>query len=226
LIFKVKKKEISGINVTIPFKKDVIPYVDKLTLEAESTQSVNTIYLEKNEIIGHNTDIIGFERAIKDTNYKVEEKKVLILGAGGVVPSIIFALYKMRVSSITLSNRTKIKADYLKNFFKITAINRNKIKVVNWGEVSNFDIVINATSVGLNNQDELDLDFSKCQNNKLFYDVIYNPKETNFLKTAKKLGNKAENGKGMFIYQAAESFKIWHGIEPEISNEVNHILEK
>ena len=123
---KIKNKEISGANITVPFKKAVISYVDRLSFEAEKTQSVNTVYLKNDKIIGHNTDIDGFELAIKYTNYDVEGKKVLILGAGGVVPSIIFALYKMRVLSVTISNRTKIKAEYLKSLF-------NDLKIVDWG---------------------------------------------------------------------------------------------
>ena len=97
--------------------KSVIPYLDKLTPDAEATQSVNTILLNnENKIIGHNTDIGGFENAIKFTKYDFKKKKVFLLGAGGVVPSIIFALNKMRVSSITLSNRTKKKPKTYKNF--------------------------------------------------------------------------------------------------------------
>ena len=116
LILKIKEKEISGINVTVPFKKEVITYLDRLTLDAEATQSVNTILLSsENKIVGHNTDISGFENAIKETKYNPLGKKILVLGSGGVTPSIIFALYKMKVSSITLTNRTKSKAEYLQN---------------------------------------------------------------------------------------------------------------
>ena len=174
--------------------------------------------MDDNKIIGHNTDIAGFELAIKETKYDVVEKKILILGAGGVVPSIIFALNKMKVSSITLSNRTKSKAENLKKLFK-------NLLIVNWGEVPNFDVIINATSLGLNNKDIINLDFSKIEKGKFFYDVIYNPIETNFLKRAKKLGHETENGKKMFIYQAAEAFKIWHGVQPEINEEVRNLLE-
>ena len=215
---KVRNKEISGANVTVPFKKDVIPYLDDLSIEARSTQSVNTIYLKDNKIIGHNTDIDGFKLAIKDTNYNVANKKALILGAGGVVPSIIFALYKMKVSEIFLCNRTRSKAESLKNLFKY-------LKIVDWGETSNPHIVINATSVGLKQEDKLDLDFSKFINAEFFYDVIYNPNETNFLKTAKSLGKKSENGRKMFIYQAAMSFKVWHSIEPEVNDKVYELLD-
>ena len=216
---KIKKNEINGANITVPFKKDVISYVDQLSLEAEKTQSVNTVYLKNDKIIGHNTDIDGFELAIKDANYDVEGKKVLILGAGGVVPSIIFALYKMRVLSVTISNRTKTKAENLKSLF-------NDLKIIDWGEASSSDMIINATSIGLKKEDKLNLDFSKYQNCEFFYDVIYNPKETNFLKDGKNLGKKTENGKKMFIYQAAKSFKIWHGIEPKINEQVIGLLDK
>ena len=229
LIVKIRERNISGVNVTVPFKKDVIPYLDRLTLDAETTQSVNTIQLTGDgKIVGHNTDIGGFKNAIKNTKYDPSGKRVLILGSGGVAPSIIFALYKMKVSSITLTNRTKIKAEYLQNFYNSGTVEKNgwnKIKVVDWGEVPEFDMIINATSVGLNNNDNLDQDFSKIGKNKFFYDVIYNPKETNFLKKGKDLGNKTENGKKMFIFQAAEAFKIWHDIQPEINEEVRKLLD-
>ena len=87
-----------------------------------------------------------------------------------------------------------------------------------------FDVIINATSLGLNNE-KINLDFSNVGKNKLFYDVIYNPIETNFLKEGKKLGNISENGKLMFIYQAYEAFKLWHGIEPEINTNTLKLLD-
>jgi len=218
LIDKIKSKEINGINVTVPFKKDIIPFLEKLSPEAESTQSVNTIYLDSNIVVGHNTDIKGFEFAIRDTKYDVKGKNVFILGAGGVVPSIIFALNHMKASSITISNRTQSKAENLKNLFKY-------LKIINWGKLPDFDMIINATSIGLDSKDKINIDFSKQNKKKFFFDVIYNPKETNFLKTAKSLGNDTANGKKMFIYQAAEAFKIWHGIQPETNQEVDELLD-
>ena len=215
-IFQIKNQEINGCNVTVPFKKSVIPFLDKLSLEAEQTQSVNTIIFQDGNLVGHNTDINGFEKAINNLNYKIKNKKILILGAGGVVPSIIFALNKMEVSEITVSNRTYKKAENLKNQFE-------KIKIINWGEVPEFDVIINATSLGLNNE-TINLDISNIGDGKLFYDVIYNPSVTNFLKVGKKLGNQTENGKYMFIYQACEAFKLWQGIEPTINNEVLNLL--
>ncbi len=218
LILNIREKKIHGINVTVPFKKTVIPFVDELSPGATKTQSVNTILLKNKKIIGHNTDIGGFENAIMNLNYNLNNKKVLILGAGGVVPSIVYASIKMKASKIYVSNRTIAKAESISNLF-------NNIQVIPWGEIPEFDLVINGTSVGLNANDTLNLDFSKVGNNKLFYDVIYNPKLTNFLKTGKKLGNKFENGKLMFIFQASLAFKLWHNLLPQINDETKKLLE-
>jgi shikimate dehydrogenase len=218
LILQIKQKKIDGVNVTVPFKKVIIPFLDKLTNEAKSTQSVNTLYLKDNKVIGHNTDIVGFEISIKKSKFDVSNKDIFILGAGGVVPSIIFALNKMKVSKIKISNRTKEKADDLKKLF-------NNIEIIEWGKVPNFDMIINATSVGLKKGDHINLDFSLTSKNSFFYDVIYNSRETNFLKTGKNMGNITLNGKLMFIYQALSAFNIWHGIEPNVNEDVIKLLD-
>ena len=218
LILQIKQKKIDGVNVTVPFKKVIIPFLDELTSEAKSTQSVNTLYLKDNKVIGHNTDIVGFETSIKKSKFDVSNKDILVLGAGGVVPSIIFALNKMKVSKIKISNRTKEKADNLKKLF-------NNIEIIEWGKVPNFDMIINATSIGLKKGDHINLDFSLTSKNSFFYDVIYNPRETNFLKTGKKMGNITLNGKLMFIYQALSAFNIWHGIEPDVNEDVIKLLD-
>ena len=217
-VLQIKQKKIEGINVTVPFKKTIIPFLNELTAEAESTQSVNTLYLKDNKVIGHNTDIVGFEISIKKSKFDVSNKDIFILGAGGVVPSIIFALNKMKVSKIKISNRTKEKADNLKKLF-------NNIEIIEWGKVPNFDMIINATSVGLKKGDHINLDFSLTSKNSFFYDVIYNSRETNFLKTGKNMGNITLNGKLMFIYQALSAFNIWHGIEPNVNEDVIKLLD-
>ncbi len=218
LISKMREKKINGINVTVPLKEKIIPFLDKLSPEAEITQSVNTVHFNKQSIVGYNTDIYGFETAIKDIKYDIKNKKILILGAGGVVPSIIFALNKMKVLKIMISNRTKNKAERLKKL-------SNNLKVIEWGEIPDFDMIINATSLGLNKKDKIIIDFSKIEKNKLFFDIIYNPSKTNFLNEAKNNGNIVENGKKMFIYQALASFKIWHGIKPEINDSIIKLLD-
>ena len=218
IISEIRDGTIEGVNVTVPFKKSVIPFVDELTSLAKITQSVNTIYKENDKIVGHNTDVGGSELALKKISYNFKNKKIFILGAGGVVPSIIVALKKMKVSKIILSNRTKKKSNDLKIIFK-------DLEILNWGETPDFDVIINATSLGLKNEDEIKLDYDQIGLNKLFYDVIYNPTQTNFLLKAKQKGNKTENGKMMFIYQAHQAFAIWHKILVDIDDETIKLLD-
>ena len=213
-INNLRNDKIHGINVTVPFKNKVIKYLDKLSLEVEKTDSVNTIYKNRNEIIGHNTDVAGFELGLRHSKISVLHKSALILGAGGVVPSIVYSLLGMGCKKIFLSNRSIEKAENVKKKF-------NEVEILKWGEIPDFDIVINATSVGLKG-DSLDLEFNV--KDKIFYDVIYNPKETQFLIKAKQKGNKIENGRFMFVYQANQSFSIWNNVIPKIDDEVLKIL--
>ncbi|MDC0451672.1 shikimate dehydrogenase [Candidatus Pelagibacter sp.] len=217
LIFNIREEKIHGLNVTVPFKKMVIPFLDELSEEAEISQSVNTIYKNDNKIIGDNTDIEGFKLGLEETGLETKNKKVLILGAGGVVPSIIIALKKIQTEKIYLSNRTELKAIELKKNFP-------EIEIIKWGEILDFDIIINATSIGLKEEDEIIINYQQISKNKFFYDLIYNPPETNFLKNAKKYGGITKNGKMMFIYQAQKAFFIWHKVVPEVDNETINLL--
>ena len=218
LILDVKEEKIHGVNVTVPFKKIIIPFLDILSDEARSSQSVNTIYKNKDKIIGDNTDIEGIKTGLEVTNQVIKNKKAFILGAGGVVPSIIVALKKMQIAKICLSNRTELKALEIKKLFP-------EIEIIEWGKVTSFDIIINATSLGLNQKDEINIDYKNISKDKFFYDVIYNPKETSFLRKAKESGAQIENGKMMFIYQAQKAFFIWHKILPLVDNETVNLLE-
>ena len=218
IISELREDKISGINVTIPFKVSIIPFIDELSFEAKEAHSVNTIYKENNKILGHNTDISGFELAVRGKGYNLKNKTIFILGAGGVVPSIILALKKMGALKIIVSNRTLKKAEELKKKFSY-------IETYSWGRIPDFDMIINATSVGLNNNDELKLKFEKIGPNKIFYDVIYNPTQTKFLTNAKQLGNQIENGKMMFVYQAHQAFTIWHKVMPRIDEETIKLLD-
>ena len=230
IISNIRNGEIEGINVTVPFKKSVISFLDKVEIP-EKTQSVNTIYIEKNnktgsnKIIGENTDILGFKYSLEHIKYSVTGKKIFILGAGGVTPSIIYALEEMEPSVIMLSNRTKEKAKDLVKLFP-------KIELVEWGEIKNFDMIINTTSLGLKQNDKLPINYDQIGSGKFFYDVIYNPKKTNFLLEAEKRGHQIENGKMMFAYQAQEAFRLFtidpnmrSGLLPTINKQVLQLLD-
>ena len=225
IIEEVKNEKIHGINVTVPFKKSVIPFLDQLSPLAEEVQSVNTIFKKDNKVIGENTDVGGFKQSLEYINYTVKNKKVFILGAGGVVPSILKALEKLGAAKVYISNRTKEKAKNLESHYKISL----GLETLDWGQSPDFDIIINATSLGLKNNDKIELDYKKHKSKlfrgkKLFYDVIYNPEKTNFLLKGEELGNETTNGKMMFICQAQLAFKIWHNILPKIDNETIRLL--
>ncbi len=124
----------------------------------------------------------------------------------------------MEALKIILSNRTKQKAEDLKKIY-------SDLEIIDWGQITDFDMIINATSLGLKNNDQIQLDLSKVGTGKLFYDVIYNPIKTNFLLEGEKKGNQTENGKMMFIYQAHQAFTIWHKILPDLDDKTIKLLD-
>ena len=232
IVEEIREDKVIGVNITVPFKKLIIPFLDELDSGAEETQSVNTLFKTNNKIVGYNTDKTGFGDTIREVNPQNNEliiplplrgKSIFILGAGGVTSSIISALKDEGADNIILSNRTKEKANKLKKLFP-------ELEVLDWGKRPSIcNIVINTTSIGLTKDEELKIDFSdydkNFHKNFLFYDLIYNPKETVFLKKARLRGNKTMNGKMMFLNQAKYAFNIWTNVMPEIDDEVIKLLD-
>ena len=225
VIDMIKNKEIKGINVTLPYKNLVIPFLTKTINDANETHSVNTIMLdEKNNLIGENTDVFGFQAAYLKSipNQEKRNKKVLILGAGGVAPSIILALLKSKIQDITLSNRTYEKSLFLRKNFK-------NLNIIKWDDfskqINKFDIIINATSLGLNSGDEFKNDFSNFKKSLVYIDTIYNPAETKMIKYFKSNKIRTSNGLNMFIYQGQKAFYLWNKINPEVDDELLKLLE-
>ena len=124
----------------------------------------------------------------------------------------------MDASTIMLSNRTREKAENLKKIYPY-------LDLIKWGDIKNFDMIINTTSLGLKENDKIQLNYDEIGSGKFFYDVIYNPKKTNFLSEAKERGNQIENGKMMFVYQAQLAFEIWFGLIPPVNKKVFQLLE-
>jgi len=224
IIDKIKKKELQGINVTVPYKQTVIPFLDLIINDAKETSSVNTIYLNnENKIVGENTDVYGFEcsfiNKLKDKD--VIEKKILILGAGGVTPSVIYALIKKKIKQIFISNRTIGKAGNIKKKFPF-------VEIVLWENINNkskdMDVIINATSLGMKNGSDFNQVIKKFKAELVYYDVIYNPPETTMLKNFKKQQIKTFNGLEMFLYQGQKSFSLWNKISPEVDEDLKKII--
>ena len=224
IIDQIKNKEISGINVTLPYKQKIVSHVDTIVNDAEVTSSVNTIYLDnQGNIIGENTDVFGLQAAYLKEIDNASKKKALIIGAGGVSPSVILSLQKSGIQEISITNRTREKFIFLKNKF-------SSLKMIEWNklqeEIENFDIIINATSLGLKGNKDFDFNFEKIKSNLIYIDTIYNPLETKTLKYLKKMNIKVFNGLNMFIYQGQKAFYLWNKINPEIDETLIDLLVK
>jgi len=224
IIDQIKNKEISGINVTLPYKQKIVSHVDTIVNDAEVTSSVNTIYLDnQGNIIGENTDVFGLQAAYLKEIDNASKKKALIIGAGGVSPSVILSLQKSGIQEISITNRTREKCIFLKNKF-------SSLKMIEWNklqeEIENFDIIINATSLGLKGNKDFHFNFEKIKSNLIYIDTIYNPLETKTLKYLKKMNIKVFNGLNMFIYQGQKAFYLWNKINPEIDEKLIDLLVK
>ena len=222
VIDKIRSKELSGINVTLPFKQKIIKFVDKLINDAQLTNSVNTIYLDSADtVVGDNTDVFGLQAAYLKEITNVEKKKALVIGAGGVSPSVIYSLQKTKINDVSIVNRTHDKSIFLKKKF-------NFLKILEWSSfkkrLKEFDIIVNATSLGLKNGEDFDFKFDNVKESLIYIDTIYNPLETKTLKFLKENKIKTFNGLDMFIYQGQKSFYLWHKVNPEIDNNLINLL--
>jgi shikimate dehydrogenase len=222
IVKKIKDKSLIGVNVTLPFKQKIIIHADKIINDAETTGSVNTLLLDNSgAVVGENTDVFGLQAAYLKEIDNGSNKKALVIGAGGVSPSAILSLQKSGFKNISITNRTNEKCLFLKKKF-------NYLNVFPWNnlqsEIGNFDIIINATSLGLKNGQDFDFDFHKCKNDATYIDTIYNPLKTKTLKFLEDQGLKVFNGLDMFIYQGQKSFYLWNKINPEIDDDLVSLL--
>ena len=222
LINRIKNKDLIGINITLPYKQKVVPHIDVLINDAEITRSVNTVFLDdKGTIVGENTDVFGLQAAYLKEVDNINRKNVLVIGAGGVSPSVILSLEKCGVKNISIANRTEDKCIFLKKKFKY-------LNIINWvnlkNELKNYDIIINATSLGLKNGQDFNFNFDKVKNSLIYIDTIYNPLETKTFKYLKEKNIKVFNGLEMFIYQGQKAFYLWTKINPEIDQKLIELL--
>ena len=222
IVKKIKDKELSGVNVTLPYKQKIIPLVDQLVNDAKSTNSVNTIFMDDDKtLVGENTDVFGLQAAYLKEIPDIENKKALVIGAGGVSPSVIFSLQKSKIKNISIVNRTHEKSIFLKKKF-------NFLNILEWEslekEICKFDIIINATSLGLKNGKDFEFNFHNVKDNLIYIDTIYNPLETKTLKFLKENRKKTFNGLDMFVYQGQKSFYLWNKINPEIDDDLLNLL--
>ncbi len=211
---------VFGINVTVPYKEKVIPYLDVVDPFAVKVGAVNTVLItHERKLLGFNTDGPGFLSHLKELNCDFRDKRVAILGAGGTTRAILSVLCMVneRPESIKLYNRTTAKATVLVNDLG-QRMDASLIEVVSNAEDLNVelaDILINTTSVGLKGEEGLLIDPENLHPDMMVYDVIYNPSPTPLLKAAKAKGAQTANGLGMLYYQGILAFKHWAGVDIE-----------
>lgn len=199
---------IIGITCTMPHKKNILPHLDFLSKEAEIIGAVNTVYFDGKNYTGYNTDWFGIEQPFNERKVDLKGKKVAILGAGGAARSALHA-FKKNNCEIGIFNRTIEKAASLANDFscKSYSLRSEKIK--------NFDIIVNATSVGMI-EDISPIDTSLLNKNQIVFDCIYKPKNTILLIDAKSIGVNVIYGWEMLLYQGIKQFEIYTGKTPNI----------
>ncbi|MCX7795909.1 MAG: shikimate dehydrogenase [bacterium] len=207
---------ILGVNVTIPHKTAVIPYLDELSEEASFLKAVNTIKINEDKLIGYNTDVYGFEKCLEGID--VASSSALLIGAGGAGKAVAYTLCKLNIKRLFITNRTEEKAKDL--IRSLTNLFKGEISFIPFGKLESLgimDIIVNATPLGMEGiKEDLDVPSSLIGKETTAIDLVYNPPKTKFLKIAENLGAKTLNGIKMLVYQGAESFKIWTGIEPPV----------
>lgn len=212
---------LSGFNVTVPYKETVMSYLDKISPEARAIGAVNTVYRQGRRWVGTNTDMEGFLLTLrKDGKFLSSRKSAVVLGAGGACRAVVYGLSREGAREILIVDCFPEKAQKIvremRRFFPqvryaFSEAGNSRIKEA----IEEADIIVNATPLGLKKEDprvvpEPWIPPSKA-GRKLFMDLIYNPAETPFLKTARRRGHRTLNGLGMLLYQGARAFELWTG---------------
>ncbi|MBO0927135.1 shikimate dehydrogenase [Staphylococcus sp. 30400_3112M30941] len=216
----ISKKELNGFNVTIPHKERIMPYLDSIDEQAINAGAVNTVLIKEGKWIGYNTDGIGYVKGLYQVYPDLENAYILILGAGGASKGIAYELSKIVKHKLTVANRTMSR-------FESWNLDVNQI-TLNDAEMylDEFDIVINTTPTGMAENNESIIELKHLSQNSLVSDIVYIPYKTPILVKAEQKGNSIYNGLDMFVYQGAESFKIWTGKEADINCMKLAVLEK
>ncbi len=212
-IESLKKIKIDGFNVTIPHKVEMMKYLDKMDESCSVIGAVNTVTNTEGILKGYNTDMDGFLDPFKKKEIKIQDTKILLLGAGGAARAIVAGVAKEKAKHITIANRTLQNANNLTQFANKIGLDANAITIENVGDdLKDYDIIVNATSIGLKNEPS-PISLESIKPETIVYDIVYMPMNTDFLKKAKEKGAKIIYGYEMLLGQAVRAFEIWHGIE-------------
>ena len=217
-VANIRRYQMFGINLSMPYKEQVIPYLDQLSEEACLIGAVNTVVNREGTLIGYNTDGKGFFKSLP--SFKISKKRLVLLGAGGAAKAILAQAILDRVSQISVFVRSSSMEKTRPYLEKIQNATGFRVDLFALEDVQNLqdsitqaDLLVNATSVGMDGSSQPIPTSIVLPEKLLVADVIYQPFETPFLKWAKEQGIQSINGLGMLLYQAAEAFELWTGKE-------------
>ena len=217
-VANIRRYQMFGINLSMPYKEQVIPYLDQLSEEACLIGAVNTVVNREGTLIGYNTDGKGFFKSLP--SFKISGKRMVLLGAGGAAKAILAQAILDGVSQISVfvrSSSIEKTRPYLKKIQNATGFRVDLFALEDVQDlqdsITQADLLVNATSVGMDGSSQPIPTSIVLPEKLLVADVIYQPFETPFLKWARKQGNQSINGLGMLLYQAAEAFQLWTGKE-------------
>jgi shikimate dehydrogenase len=222
----LRSDDVLGANVTIPHKEAIVPLLDRLDERAERVGAVNTVANEGGQLIGYNTDVPGFSRALReDAGFDPMRKRVAVIGAGGAARAVTLARFEGGASVVLLSARTPRRADrVVVDMRKLTSTGIT-VTWAHWGdgtfmiEFPRADLLVNTTPVGTMGSDtegQSPIEERYIPADGVVFDLVYNPPETPLLKAAKARGAKPVSGLGMLVYQASESLRLWTGQDAPI----------
>ena len=216
----LRSPDMLGANVTLPHKEAVIPYLDLLTPEARRTGAVNTIVHTGDGLEGHNTDIPGFLRALReDGEFEPSGKRVLLLGAGGAARAVAYALVGQGIAGLSIANRTVERAQSLVSDLDTPIATALALDAAALSTLDGWDLVVNCTTLGMHHsaaENETPIPASLIPPDTLACDLVYNPQETPLLRAAAQAGARTLGGLPMLVYQGAEAFRLWTAREPPI----------
>jgi shikimate dehydrogenase len=222
---ELRAQPYAGCNVTVPHKEAAIPFLDQIDATAKAMGAVNTVYWQGDQLIGTNTDAMGFMRNLDDRCPDWADgaaAQAVVIGAGGAARAAVYGLLE-RGFSVTLGNRTLDKAVALAHFFG------GNVKAVDLAHLpdamANADLLVNTTSAGMVHQPSLELDLLPLKASAVVCDIVYVPLETELLKEAKARGHRTVDGLGMLLHQAVIGFELWFGTKPDVTSELRALIE-
>ena len=229
-VANIRRYQMYGINLSMPYKEQVIPYLDQLSEEACLIGAVNTVVNREGTLIGYNTDGKGFFKSLP--SFKISRKRLVLLGAGGAAKAILAQAILDGVSQISVfvrSSSMEKTRPYLEKLQNATGFRVDLFALEDIQElqdsITQADLLVNATSVGMDGSSQPIPTSIVLPEKLMVADVIYQPFETPFLKWARNQGNQSINGLGMLLYQAAEAFELWTGKEMP-TNQIWELLKQ